>query len=180
MILFGKLRDEMSFINGSLAKVYGSIVEGEKSKREIRDYAICLLYGLIDVNERGVWNYHLGEREFKIISKLEVSTGSMSSMVNYMEMAAYKIFNGLEKKNEHMILMKDRVQSLNASIIEGTFDIALLNDAFAKYKTKADEILNKFKLKVAMGDKLSLDEQAIKSFYETLIGYMQTVISTFS
>jgi hypothetical protein len=86
----------------------------------------------------------------------------------------------LEKKKEHLILMKDRVQSLNASIIEGTFDIALLNDAFAKYKTKADEILNKFKLKVAMGDKLSLDEQAIKSFYETLIGYMQTVIATFS
>ncbi len=177
---FGILRTEVAYAEKTLFGSLEEINRGVAVKLQRKDIAMLMLYGLIDANDRGVWNYHLGERECAIISKLEVSTGAMSAMLPYMEMVVADTFFKLEKSTEHMILLKERVQAINMAILSGNYDMSLLKDRYAKFEESANSILVKFKAKLAMGDKLNATEQEVKAFYEQMLVDMAAVISTLS
>ena len=80
----------------------------QKMQQEImelrqKEVNVFMLYGLISVDERGLWYYTLGDRNYNIISKLQVTTdNSIAHLSKYMELVIYKRFYELEKINEHL------------------------------------------------------------------------------
>ena len=140
-----------------------------------------MLYGLIDADERGMWQYHLGENKYNIVSKIEVLTDATNSFyAKYMEMVVFKRFFELEKVKEHLVLLNNRKDAINMSIYDNPAFFDIIKSNFEKYSAKASQIVASLNAKVAGGVSLNKQEADVKEFYEQMLNNMSDIMSAFS
>ncbi len=182
MKLFGQLRDEISYIDEKMMGHLESANEAVKERALQRDVAIMMVYGLIDANDKGVWQYHLGENNYRITSRSDVSSGEQPQMTAYMEMvvagAFYRVCEIIE--GQHLVLLKNRIKTINRQIEDDEFDIQILRANSEKYIAKATEIIEKFDVKYQSGVSLNSEEQEIKAFYEAFAANIKALIANFT
>lgn len=169
MQLVKLLRDERDYIL-SPNSIFGQIDAtniGEAVKVRRKDFFRFMLYGLVSAGERGAWSYRLGDKQYPIVSKLQVSETD-PSMVAHMEMAACEEFYKLNGLDAHMILLKQSVSRINASIDSGDLPVSLVLDNCDAYARLADGKLDTFLIKHNRGETLTAKEIEIKKFYALL------------
>ena len=181
MKLTGNLKSELKYVAENVDTAvddYNSRVMGLIQRKNV---AIFMLYGLIDADERGMWQYHLGENKYNIVSKIEVLTDATNSFyAKYMEMVVSKRFFELEKIKEHLVLLNNRKDAINMSIYDNPAFFDIIKSNFEKYSAKASQIVASFNVKVAGGVPLNKQEADVKEFYEQMLNNMSDIMSAFS
>ena len=166
MHLVKLLRDERDYIlspNSIFGVIDTKITDGEAEAHR-KMFFRYMMYGLVSAGDRGAWSYRLGDKQYPIISKLQVSETD-ASMVAHMEMAACDAFYKLQDLDAHMLLLKQSVSRINASIDSGDLPVSLVLDNCNEYKKLAESKLDAFMIKHNRGEILTTKEMEIQKFY---------------
>ena len=166
MHLVKLLRDERDYIlspNSIFGVIDTMITEGRVVAYR-KTFFRYMMYGLVSAGDRGAWSYRLGDKQYPIISKLQVSETD-ASMVAHMEMAACDAFYKLQDLDAHMLLLKQSVSRINASIDSGDLPVSLVLDNCNEYKKLAESKLDAFMIKHNRGETLTTKEMEIQKFY---------------
>ena len=154
-----------------------------KEAEKLNDIFKFMLYGLIDGDEMGRWNIHMGDKTVLITAKGYVSGGQQPGVDpayrDYMEMAVATCFGMMPKHDEYRASLNRIVKAKMDDIYAGR-GMEALKASFEKYTSRASEIVEKLNEKETFGGSLTLIEAKVKEFYKQMISAMQTCLSAFS
>ena len=181
MKLIGTVEAECKFVATKVQAEVDGINGTVKDALRGKEFAVFMLYGLIEVGDMGMWQYRLGENAFNIVAKLQIATDPvLSPYAAYMEMAVYKKFYSLETIGAHLPLLNKRKDVINATIFEKPEILTKIKTNFDKYTTKAAGIVETFQNKVDSGSILTKQDIEVKEFYEQLLKNLNGVMAAFS